>query len=230
MTPTRLIALRRPLRSPLTPGSRARRFCMKKTRDQVRRDRRADHLQRGCRARPSGPRRASGCSPSRIALRATKGAGYCPFVFILIAPSAVAKAKVHLVLAQAERPLLLDGGPPSTRRSFRDIRPAGQPSSTSRSAGTASKARPISTAFDAVDRLARADDLDRVQADQPGQSLRAAPAGDEAELDLGQADLRVRGVRTRSGRPSTGSARSRPPCSCRRPGRRSGTAASRPAR
>ena len=131
--------------------------------------------------------------PSRIALRATSGAGYWPFVFDF---GPVPRRPRRRTSTGPGRGRAARGA--CSRRSFHSplcwrysIRRS--PSSTSRSAGTASKTRPSAAAFCGRDRLARGDHLDRrVQADQPRQPLRPAPARDHADLDLGQADLRVR--------------------------------------
>ncbi len=192
--------------------------------DQVAQDRRADDLADGLLL---GLQALVERQVATLAdrLERDQGAGYCPLVFDLTKPSATAKANIisswsrpsgwrSCLAARLPLAALLEVLDPPLALLDEPVGGDGVEDQAERR-GLLRR-----------DRLARGDHLDRrVQADQARQPLRAAPAGDQADLDLGQRDLGVRLRRRRSGRPSTGPARCRRPCSCRRSGRPSGTAA-----
>ncbi len=87
----------------LTPGSRASRFFMKKMPIRLAAiGEPASSPNAFCSA--LSPSSSVLLQPSRIAFKATSGAGYCPLVLALMAPSATANANFSLVGVQAERP------------------------------------------------------------------------------------------------------------------------------
>ena len=120
--------------------------------------------------------------PSRIAFKATSGAGYCPLVLPLIAPSATANAKFSssaLSPSGPAQPLapslplaallqVFDQPAPFLDQFF------GRHRVEREADGHGLLAREL---------LAAADHFDGgVEADQAGQPLRAAPAGQDADL------------------------------------------------
>ena len=163
--------------------------------------------------------------PSRIALSATSGAGYWPLVLRLDESLGDREGEHHLVLVEAQRlpellaPLLpfaallevLD--PPACpprpadrrgrrRRPGRAPRPSGRETGSPEVIISIAGFRPISRGS-------------RCVPPQPG--IRPT-------LTSGR-PIWCAAPSRRAGRPSTGPARCRRPCSCRRSGRRSGTAA-----
>ena len=88
----RRVAHARVAREPVLHEEDARSGC---------RDRRADAARRNAFCSTFSPSSSGRLQPSRIALSATSGAGYCPLVLPLMTPSATAKANVELVVVQA---------------------------------------------------------------------------------------------------------------------------------
>ena len=162
--------------------------------DQVAQDRRADELADGLLLGLEAlfERQVAALADG---LERGERRGYCPFVFDLTSPSATAKANI---ISSWSRPSgwrscsrRVFHSPVSWRYSIRRVPFLDQPI---RRDGV--EDQPDRRGLLGRDRLAGGDHLDgRIQADQPRQPLGAAPAGDQADLDLGQTDLRVRRCR-----------------------------------
>ena len=193
-TPTALDRSRGLTVGSATPGSRARPVVHEEDADQVRRDRRADDLQRGLllglqallerqvapladrlRARPAGrgtaPWSCPGCTPRR------PRRGTC--IWSSLRPTGccrclAARASIRRLCCRysISRHALLDqplGGHGVEDQAERD-----------------GLRRPTTGSPEVIISIGRVD------ADQPRQPLRAAPGREQADLDLGQRDLGLR--------------------------------------
>ena len=190
ITPTRWIgASLDPSGRSTTPGSRELRFCRKNTAIRFAEIGEPITSRAASSARPSGPRRAGRLHAFSDRLEGDQGRGIIPLRLHPDRPFGVAKAKAICVGAEAERPLAgllairafhssgLAATIQSMRRTPSSIEPVGGD-------GVEGEA-PRSTAF-WWRRSGSPEQISSIafQADQSGQSLGAAPAGDDAELGL----------------------------------------------